>query len=259
MPPPAYGAPPPPPPNLVAPPGYTGYQASPFGQVPLKRVKGLSVASSVIVLIAGVLGLAELAAGQGVRDEAQQFRDGLLTETEFFEQAAGYLLVTVLIGLVQVVAAIVTIIYVHRIASNLRSLHRGTTWGPGWAIGGWFLPPVLFVIPTLLLREAWKASDPEVPVGGDWRSRPGSPLPLVWFALYGIAPVALLIAQASSGNFDNVFGGSGDQVADSLLDGRASAAITAAVSAAAAVAWYVLVRSLTDRHRRFTGEANAAH
>jgi hypothetical protein len=225
--------------------------------VPLKRVKGLGVASSVIVLIAGALSLVELAAGQAARDEAQQFRDGLLTETEFFEQAAGYLLVTVLIGLVQIVAAIVTIIFVRRVASNLRSLHRGTTWGPGWAIGGWFAPPVLFVIPTLLLREAWKASDPDVPVGGDWRSRPGSPLPLVWFVLYGLAPVVLLIAQTSSGGFDNVFGGSGDQVADSILDGRPSAVATALISAAAAVAWFVLVRSLSDRHRRLTGEALA--
>jgi hypothetical protein len=241
----------------VAPPGYAGYQAAPFGQVPLKRVKGLGVASSVIVLIAGALGLVELAAARAARDEARQFRDGLLTETEFFEQAAGYLLVTVLIGLVQVVAAIVSIIFVRRVASNLRTLHRGTTWGPGWAIGGWFAPPVLFVIPTLLLREAWKASDPDVPVGGDWRSRRGSPLPLVWFALYGLAPVVLLIAQTSSGNFDNVFGGSGDQVADSILDGRPSAVATAAISAAAAVAWFALVRSLSDRHRRLTGEAHA--
>ena len=60
------------------------------------------------------------------------------------------------------------------------------------AIGGWFLPPFLYVIPTLVLREAWKAADPAVPPGDDsWKRNKDNPLLWVWFAVYGVGTVVL--------------------------------------------------------------------
>ena len=60
-------------------------------------------------------------------------------------------------GALQIAAAVVVIIWMYRLAWNHRALHRGGTWGPAWAIGGWFLPPIVYVIPTLMLHELWKA------------------------------------------------------------------------------------------------------
>ena len=55
-------------------------------------------------------------------------------------------------------------IWMYRMAANHRALQRNGTWAPGWAIGGWFLPPGgLYIIPFLMFRELWKASDPNGP------------------------------------------------------------------------------------------------
>ena len=78
-------------------------------------------------------------------------------------------------------------------------LHRGGTWGPGWAIAGWLLPPFVCVIPTLMLVEMWKASDPDVPIGGDWRTKTRRPAGgRCGCVLYTVGPVMSLAANASA-------------------------------------------------------------
>ncbi len=52
-----------------------------------------------------------------------------------------------------------------------------TTFAPVFAVVGWMLPPFLYVLPFLILRELWKASDPGTPVADEgWRRRPVTPL-----------------------------------------------------------------------------------
>ena len=142
----------------------------------------------------------------------------------------------------------------HRVASNHTALHRGTTWGSGWAIGGWFAPPFVYVIPMLVLGEMWKASDPEVPVGGDWKRGASSPLIPVWFVTYSLIPLVLLIV-----GFDDMFGGLGGDQAEQLAEQLTGDMLTSVVGAAAnivsAVVFLVIVRTITARHRRLTGEA----
>ncbi len=140
-----------------------------MGSIPLKRVKGISKASVILIGATALMSFAELAARQAVTDEADDYLAGVTDSDEFTESIIGYATVGLVTGLLTIAAAVVTIIWMFRIAANHRALHRGGTWGPGWAIGGWFLPPLIYVIPTLMLREMWKASDPDVPVGSDWR------------------------------------------------------------------------------------------
>ena len=71
-PPPAPPPPPPPPTGLVAPPGYAGYSASPFAQAPLKRVKGLARAATILVLATAAMSILDLIVRQTVTDEADQ-------------------------------------------------------------------------------------------------------------------------------------------------------------------------------------------
>ena len=47
----------------------------------------------------------------------------------------------------------------------------------------WILPQMLYVIPFLMFRVMWKASDTDVPIGGDWRSGRVSPIVPVWFVV----------------------------------------------------------------------------
>lgn len=225
-----------------------------MGAVPLKRVRGVAIASIVLVAASAALSVVELLVRRASRSDARRFEAGELTSTEFLESIIGYAILGVLIGLVTLAAAVLSIIWTYRVAWNLRALNRRCTWGPGWAIGGWFTPPVIYVVPMLMLRQFWQASDPDVPIGGDWRSRPSTPLPFVWFAVYSIGQLVVTFGQSTS-DAVNMFGGSEQDLADQILAGQSWALASAAVTVVAAAVWVVLVRSLTDRHRRLTGEA----
>ena len=244
--------PPPPPPNLVAPPGYSGYAGSPIGRVSLKRVGGLARATTILVLATALMSFVDLAVRQTVTDEADQFLADVIDRDEFFESIIGYVMIGMVQGLLQVAAAVVTMIWMFRVAANHRALHRGGTWGPGFGVAGWFLPPIIYVIPTLMLRELWKASDPDVPIGGDWRSRRGSPLPLIWFLLYTVVPLISLVSS-SGGVFDQ-FSGSEESIAETITGDQTADIVVAAVTVAAAAVFVMLVRQLTARHCRLTGE-----
>ena len=91
---------------------------------------------------------------------------------------------------------VLSIIWLYRVVSNHRAIGRDTRWGPGWAIGGWFVPPiVVYAVPMLVLRESWQAADPAVPPGDDrWRRNPVNPLVYVWWVLYGLVPIIFLVA-----------------------------------------------------------------
>ena len=85
-------------------------------------------------------------------------------------------------------------VWMFRIAKNHQGLGRRLTWGPGWAIGGWFLPPLVYVIPFLMVRESWKAADPDVPPGDTrWKSGGDSPLVWIWGVLYIVVPIVFFV------------------------------------------------------------------
>jgi hypothetical protein len=245
--------PPPPPPTLTAPPGYAGYTAAPINTVPLKRITGTARATIVLVTIASLMSVLQLFVRQSVVDEADDFIAGATTERQFVESITTYWLVQTLALVVTVAAGVLAIIWMFAIAKNHRTLHRDATWGPGWAIWGWFLPPmVIYIIPALMLRELWKASDPDVPVGGRWRSNPGTWLTWLWWALYGIAPVVILALQF--GSFDDQLAPSEHAMAEQITTGTDLVIASTVVSVAAGAVFVLLVRDITSRHRRLTGE-----
>lgn len=218
----------------------------------LHRVGKLSTAIVILTGVAGALAAVSVWASEAARDDARDLLDGAVSNEEFVEGAAPYLLMSTVQGVATVATAVVTMIWMFRIARNHRSLHRGGTWSAGWAIGGWFLPPLLFVIPTLMFRELWKASDPDIPIGGDWRHGRTSPLVPLWFVLYSLVPLGLLVGESTGGvSFDT----SETAMAEQVLDGRGAGIVSAAVTVAGAIVYILLVRGLTDRHRRLTGES----
>lgn len=221
--------------------------------VPLKRVGGVTTAAIVLVAVSALVAVLTVLVGQTFSDEAETYLADGMSNTEFIEEVAPYLLLTLLQRAVSIAAAVLVIIWMFRIAKNHRTLRRVGTWGPGWAIGGWFLPPLLYIIPTLMFRELWKASDPDVPVGGDWKSGRTSPLIWVWFVLYSLVPVILLFAQG--GDTLGSLGGSEDQLAEQLTGSQTSVVIATAVTIAGAAAFIALARALTSRHRRLIGES----
>jgi hypothetical protein len=249
--------PPPPPPSLAPPPGQVGYQASAFGAVNLRRVSGLALALTITTSIAGAGSLLNLAVIPNQVGNAEDFLRGVITEDEFKDSQVTTGLVGFLIAAGTLATVVLTMIWLFRVASNHRALGRETAFAPGFGIGGWFLPPLLYVVPTLMLRENWKAAEPSSPPGDDgWRRSAEPWLVWVWFLVYSVVPLALVVAGQSIG-FGAGFGADQEEIAEGIVDNETGLYVTAVSTVVAAVLWVLVVRGLTARHVRFSGESVA--
>jgi len=246
--------PPPPPPNLAPPPGYAAYDTPPT-QAGTKRVGGLGKTLVILTAILAVGTVLTAVLSAGVTQDAKDFLDGTISEDDFTSAIGPLNALQLVTSLATLATGVVTIIWAFRIAGNVRAFGRATTWSPLFAIFGWFLPPmVLYVIPFLVLRELWKASEPMSVTGDDWKRVPDNRVLWFWFLAFGIIPAALLAVQI--GNFASAGLPTGDMesVAESLDEFGAIGYVTAVVNVAAAAAWITFVRQLTPRHMRLTGE-----
>jgi hypothetical protein len=230
-----------------------------MGSVQLRRVGGLATALTILTALTGVMTLLSAVVAGLALDEAEDFLAGRISEDDFLTAYAPSVLLGVAQSATFLGAVVLTMLWMQRIAANHRTIGRVGRWSPGWAIGGWFLPPLyLYLIPFLVLREMWRASDPDVPLDDDrWKQGGVSPVLPVWWVLYGLVPLALLvvsIVQGSSMIAGGGFTGDSTDLAE-LIDEQYPLTLTSGVvTLAAAVAWVLLVRGLTARHRRLTGE-----
>jgi hypothetical protein len=229
-----------------------------MGSVPLKRVSGVATALRILVPIIGVLALVSALLAGLARDEARDYLAGQIDEDDFLEAYGPSVLVGLGQGAAMIAVVVLTMIWMYRLASNHRQLGRTGTWGPGWAIGGWFLPPMgLYIIPFLMFRELWKASDPDVTVGDDrWKSSAVNPIVIVWWILYGLVLPALSFGQGIDSLSGGLGGDDSENLAEMLDEQYAITVSVGLVTLAAAVAYFLVVRGLTDRHQRLTGEAS---
>jgi hypothetical protein len=252
---PAGATPPPPPPNLAPPPGYAAYDQPPT-QRGIGRIGGLAKAVIVLTAIVAAATLLTAVLSAGVAQDATDFLAGDLTEDEFEESIAPVSGVQLVTGVGTLAAGVLTIIWSFRIANNVRAFGRATTWSPLFAIFGWFLPPmVLYVIPFLVLRELWKASDPTGLDGTDsWKKQKDNPLLWVWFVVFGLVPAVLLVVQIGSFASAGLPESDLESFAETLEDFSVLGRITALVNVVAAVVWILFVRQLTARHKQLTSE-----
>jgi hypothetical protein len=216
----------------------------------------LSIAIVTLTAVAAIATVLTTILTAAVASDARSFLDGELTDDEFRDAIGPVNAVQLITGLATMAVFVVTVIWMYRIATNVRAYQRDTLWSPLFSIFGWMLPPfVLYIIPFLVLRELWKASDPTDPNDTEsWRGTGDNPFIWAWLVLYGIAPIFLLVFSVGSFLDGGLASGSLDSLADSLDDFGAFGVISAAVNVAAAVVWIVLVRQLTARHVRLTGE-----
>lgn len=231
--------PPPPPPDLLAPP-----PAVVGG--PLRRISGVATAVRILVPMTALLGVVFAAMTSASVDEARAFLDGTITEQAFIEAYGPGLTLQLAQTLTQLGAGITTILWMYRLTANHAALGRSGTWRPGWALGGWFLPPfILYVIPFLMFRELWRASTTEP--GVDWRRAPVSPLVTGWFVLFGVAPLAFVAIQGVNGL--NGLGTGAEAVARQVVDDGGVLWGSSLLALAAAAIFVRLVGELSTRHR----------
>ena len=170
-PPPPPSDPPPPPPPMGPPPGYVAYGGPGdagrrfSASAAWPRPSSCSLADLHPARLIGIAATVRLA------HKARDFLDGDISAESLprTPPASG----SNLGGLLVFAIAPLTMIWMFRMARNVRILGRpGLKFAPGWAIGGWFTPPlVLYVVPWLMFRELWKASEPGLAPGDEQLAR----------------------------------------------------------------------------------------
>jgi Domain of unknown function (DUF4328) len=245
----------PPPPPLAAPAGYVGYTPTNWA-AGLRRVGGLAKALLIVLVIVAIGQVLSVATTGTVRDAAREYLASDRSDAAddaFQDDLAVNGLTSLLAGAASIAVIVLSMIWLYRVAANHRSLGRQLTWAPGWAIGGWFLPPLLFIIPLLMLRESWKASAPDVPPGSpEWKQKGESPLIWTWFLVYSVVPIVLAILGASQ--FRN-FSRDTEDLAEYFDEQQGLIIASGLVTVLAAIAWGLVVREITSRHARLSGEA----
>lgn len=233
-----------------------GYDNAPAA-ASLARVGGLAKALVILVGISGVAAVLSALLSGAVRDDARAFLD----ETNPFSEAdfnSSYALAVTVGGIqfvTMIAAAVLTMIVMYRLARNHRSLGRRGTWAPGWGIGGWFVPPqILYIVPLLMFRELWKASDPTSPRDTEgWKSHSTNPMVFAWWVLYGLAvPITTI---AATGVSTDGFTNSARSAAESIDERYPLMLLSGGLTLLAAIAFIVMIRGLVARHRKLTGES----
>ena len=83
------------------------------------------------------------------------------------------------------ITVVVFLMWIHRSYRNLPALGaKELKQTPGWAVGGFFVPIMNLFHPFQVVREIWKASDPNSMDGTSWKTARTSPLIGWWWALF---------------------------------------------------------------------------
>ncbi|WP_395155824.1 DUF4328 domain-containing protein [Ilumatobacter sp.] len=242
---------------MAPPPGYVAYGSAPTATSTqqFNRIGGLSTAITVVVGIAGAGALVNGFIQSSLQAKATDFINGTTTRSEFEDSVVSSSAISAVAGIAMILGAILVMIWMFRITSNLRKYGMSTTWHPLFAVFGWMLPPgVLFVIPALMLREQWIKSAPQAQAGAVSGGSKDNPLLLTWWLFFGLLPLIMLGVSANS-----IFTGFGDTSTEAVAErfaetGSAATMIGAVGSLIAAVVFIMFSRQLTARHRSLTGE-----
>ena len=162
---------------------YPGQYPAAYPPAAWRRPAGPAKALRVLLLLTAIA-LALQALASVVRRNVYQ--DVLGGDGRFsrIDDADAFLGLTLLAAAGLMVAVFVlTIVWEWRLAKNHELLGRpGTTFGPGWAIGAWFIPLANFVLPYLQFRDLWKGSAPGLAPGDPtWKRSKVAPMLTVWW------------------------------------------------------------------------------
>jgi hypothetical protein len=243
--------PPPPPVGMQPPPGYVAYGGQNQGAFgTFQKIGGVSKALGYVMMAVIAIQVLSTLVSLSLRGKVSDFLNER-TSTTSIDGALGLLaIVAIVAGAVMLAAVVLTMIWMFRMAKNQQILGRSGRWVPGWAIGGWFLPPcILYIIPYLMMRDLWKSSEPES--GPNWAQNAIAPIVHIWWVLYGLVP--LLFISVSFNGFKA--GQTIDDAARNFDDSFTRSVLNSVVQIAAAVAYLLLVRQLSQRHMRTTQEA----
>lgn len=213
-------------------PGGWGVGTWPRSPVGLSRaviaLLGCVIASDLFVIGAG-LHLRSLWEGLAADESLNIYTGPGLRAQELYDRA----------GAAQTAAFLATgvlfIIWFHRTRRNAEVFESGVQrMGPGWAVGGWFVPVANLWFPYRVASGIWEASVGLHPDGG-WRTVPKTVLNLWW----GGWVVSVLVSRIAVSQWDRA------REPEQVSDAAALVAAADALDAVAAVLAIVFVRTVT--------------
>ncbi len=237
-PPPAAGTPPPPSPPPPPVPSYAVVQR-------WRSVGGLSTALSWLFIANIAVGFFAIYALAHRLSLVHDIEHGTtpsfdrLTSSDDLVRGAGITLSTVML-----ITAVLFIVWMFRSAKNNEALGRPhPRFGPGWAIGGWFIPLADFVIPVLIMQDLWRGGDASVPRGGaSWRAARGSGLIVAWWSVW-LVSIGVRIASGTFVDNKNHFATISDLKASDRTE-----IVGLGITIVAAILAGMVVRAVTRRH-----------
>lgn len=149
-----------------------------------------------------------------------------------------------LVQLAVFVTTVVTfIVWLHRVCSNLKPLGAyQVRFGAGWAIGSWFVPILNLFRPKQIVNDAWRASDPGLPVWMHQREWETAPVPAIFHVWWAAFLIEGFLERAATRTYDNA-----------TVDAERTATILALCSSvlwiASALLAIVVVDRITARQR----------
>lgn len=256
-PPPDSDPPIPAPPPPTPPPGYyasgetpsSGW-AGPLGAYSAPAVwrglQGLTTALTVMFAVAiaiAALGIIGVVHHLSVLSDEPEVAGRLLDADRVNDAATFPGVMLILFVLLSIAIFVVFVIWLFRAAKNNEALGRANPrFGPGWAIGAWFIPLANLVIPVMIVWDLWKGSDASVPRGDpNWRRARGGAIVIAWWIAYLVMTVPRGFTGLGKDD-EGRFSKASDVRRSDMLE------IVAAVGAIAAGALaIVMVRQLTAR------------
>jgi hypothetical protein len=237
----------PPPPQPPAPPG----PSAPVGPLPVpgpaptavprwRSLRGLRAAISAlgaVTCLSLVACVVAYAHRYSVVDDV--LHGGGVSPFSRLDDADDYVSAAAIVaGLCSFALFVLLVVWTWRAAKNQQALGRANPrFGPGWAIGAWFVPLANLVLPLLVVQDLWRGSDASVArERPDWRAAKGSALVGWWWAI-GIVSLVRLYDE-------------GDDRSVTLAqfqDGDTVRAIGTVVAVVATLLLVLVVRSITQR------------
>ena len=263
--PPGYGAPPPHAPGATPYPssGYgppAGYAPQAPGNTAIVPVRSLASALSILLAVAAVGAAFAALAYVHRATVADDFIDRATVSLSDLRDADRQVGIAVgLCGLLFVSILVVLIVWQHRYARNAQVLTGPLGLGPGWAIGGWFIPIGWFVLPGLQLAQSAKASDPAVQLSRDRRSGSVPGILVVWAILLDVAAIVFISSSGQRPSTSDVgFAFDANQRLRDFASADRTAAVAMVFVVVAAIAAVGMVRTLTQRQEQAVAARRAA-
>jgi hypothetical protein len=161
---------------------------------PMRSLKGLSVALLVLLLLVAlvdIVGAASLFNRAGLLDDLLDGNVPSLQEVSDADDAVGATLGFHALGVLAV--AVVLIVWQWRHAKNAEVLGVRGGLGPGWAIGGWFIPIANFILPGMQMFQSSKGSDVAARTSG--RPPKGAGIVIVWAIAFAVAALLFVVGS----------------------------------------------------------------